>query len=302
MASDGKAGVGLNSREEALKWIGTLVGNDITGLDNSKTYTIEKIDAAKEADRKLVKKYEDYMSNPEYNEANITFNLYKNYLDLSNKGNELVNELEKRLNTANSDRAEWQERFNKTKERAAAVNRKITANKALIESAKEEITKKMGDLSEVSHTDESRRPDGDSAKDVIEAIDRELAKVQGVMYNDVFEPYQLEIYNNVKEEVKIYDKLIKGTGVLNFHNETKVLTLPKQTVNLKGVIKKDKGNNEWEKISFVEIPAGMENFDMKIYFKNLNAGKYVIEVYKEFSYIRKEFIDTRGGVEVNITQ
>ena len=41
---------------------------------------------------------------------------------------------------------------------------------------------------------------------------------------------------------------------------------------------------------------------MKMHFKNLNAGKYVIEVYKEFSYIRKEFIDTRGGVEVNITQ
>lgn len=300
VAADGRASGSLSTRGEALSQIGTLIGNEITGLDNSKTYTIEKLDAAKEADRKLIEKYEDYMSNPKYNEANITFKVYNSYLELSDKGNKLVNELEKRLDTANSDKAEWQERFNKAKERAEAVNRKTTANKALVENAKNEIAKIIEDLNGVNNSDESRRPNGSSAKDIIEAIDRELAKVQGVIYNYVFDSAQLEIYNNVKEEVKIYDKLVKGTGVLSFNNETKVLTLPKQVVNVKGVIKKDKGNNQWEKTLFGEIPAGTENFDMKLKLNGLGAGKYVIEVYKEFHYIRSEFIDSKGGVEVDI--
>ena len=300
VAADGRASVGFNTREEALKQVGKLKGTEITGLDNSKTYTVEKIDAAKEAEKRFITEYEDYMKDPEYEPQNITFKQYKKYKELADKGNKILEELEKKVNSADSDKAIWEERFNKALKRVTAVNNKIQDNIKIIDQAEQVIKREFVEIEKAGSSDISKRPDGRIAKDVIENIERELNNLEGIALNRFLQDYQVEVYDKVKKEVAEYNILKPDEGNLSFDDVDKVLTLPIQKIDVMYSIKRDKGNNEWEKEGEGVISAGKTRVDFKEKFKYFHIGKYVIEVFKKFEFLKNTPIGGNGYVSVNI--
>ena len=297
--ADGNVSSGYGSREEALRFVAVLKGTEIKGLDNSKTYSIEEVDLAKEADEKLKKDYDDYLKDSKYNEENITFEKYKEYDELARKGNGLLKEIENKADSAGNADSKWKNMLENLKTRVGKVNEKIGQNKGKIETVKETIKEKFEKLDNVGNNDVSKIPNGSSAKDIINNIDNLLDTVKGVPINEFLPDYQIEIYNKIKDELKVYDLLV--SGVTSFNNDTKVLTLPKQRVVVNCMIKKEIEGNKWKNIIGGDIAAETTQFDMTIKFQGLDEGEYVIEVFKKFEYLRPELINT-NIVKANITR
>ena len=298
VAADGVASSGYTERELALNQTANLTVTEITGLDNSKTYTVEKIDVAKEAEKRLLAAYEAYMKDSEYNPENITFAKYDKYKELIDKGSKLLEDLDKKVKSANSDQAKWKEKFDLVSKRAEAVKNKIEENNNLVVKVEQEIKKVFVDIEKAGSSNYLERPDGNIAKDTIEKIDNELNKVEGIVINRFLKPEQIEIYNGVKEEVTVYNKLVEGA--LSFDAATKILTLPKQKVDVMYEIKKYAGGVEWRVMGTGVISAGTEKFPMKTLLDSYGKGSYEIRVFKNFNYIKNKFIDTNIGVKVDI--
>ena len=300
VAANGVASSGYTERELALNQTANLTVTDITGLDNSKTYTVEKIDVAKEAEKRLLAEYEAYMKDSEYEPGNITFNKYRKYEELVGKGDKLLKELEKKVDSAESDKAVWEKRVIEARKRSSEVNRKINENKKAIEDVREKIREEFKNIQKLNQLEESNKLEGEIIKSAVENIDSENKKVDGVPINEFLKDEEITLYNEVKKEINLYSLLNCGTSVLKFDIATKVLTLPKQKVDVMYEVRKDMQENEWKVMGTGVISAGTEKFPMKTLLDSYGKGSYEIRVFKNFNYIKNKFIDTNIGLKVDI--